>query len=637
MIKMNLRNRFLIPLLSLSIIGLGLLTGISYIKARGALNRAILGQMNQIVESSVKQMTAWVSARKLNVASWSEREVYRTSLKDSFLAKSARKSAGQQLTVMIDDYKYYEIINLADPRGDIVASSNPDIIGKVNVAERAYFKDSMTGNLSISPIIKSKGSGNPVFVISAPINDKGTVTGVLLAVVDLERFNMEFINDLKIGQAGYVFMYNRDGIVIAHPDKKKILSMDIKTFDWGRSMRQHEAGKLFYTYEGRKKIALFQLHKEMGWTVAASAYTDDILAELTSLSYVNLSVAGIIVLIMIAVIVLLVRSLVNPLNDIIGGLDDGAKQVTSASSQIASASQSLARGASDQASALEESSASLEEMSSMTKQNADNANQAKNMMAEAAHIVEKVDKLMAEMTGAIDKITRSSEETGKIIKTIDEIAFQTNLLALNAAVEAARAGESGRGFAVVAEEVRTLAQRAAEAAKNTAGLIEGTISAVQNGNRITQSTREAFDENMDISNKVGRLVEEIATSSTEQSSGIDQINLAVSEMDKLTQLNAANSEESASASQQLSAQARYMQKMVHRLMILAHGSTDHADTVDRPEHSTKLSPANVGAQKRKAPPSPVTKHDALPSGRAKNKSRTPEEVIPLDDDDLENF
>jgi methyl-accepting chemotaxis protein len=241
------------------------------------------------------------------------------------------------------------------------------------------------------------------------------------------------------------------------------------------------------------------------------------------------------------------RGISLPLKQVISNMDEGADQVSSASGQIASASQTLAEGSSEQAASLEETSSSLEEMATMTRQNADSASQANGLMSEANHVVEKANTAMDGLTASMEDISKASEETSKIIKTIDEIAFQTNLLALNAAVEAARAGEAGAGFAVVADEVRNLALRAADAAKDTADLIEGTVKKIKAGSQLVNDTNDAFSEVAASTVKVGDLVAEIAAASGEQAQGIDQVNKAVSEMDQLTQQNAANAEESASA------------------------------------------------------------------------------------------
>ncbi len=215
------------------------------------------------------------------------------------------------------------------------------------------------------------------------------------------------------------------------------------------------------------------------------------------------------------------------------------------SASMASA-HALAEGASEQASSIEETSASLEEMAAMTKQNAENAGQTNILMQESIKGIDKANSSMGILTESMQEITAASEETSKIIKTIDEIAFQTNLLALNAAVEAARAGEAGAGFAVVADEVRNLAMRAAEAAKNTASLIEGTVTKVKTGSSLVSETNEMFSSVAQGVVKGGELVAEINVASTEQSQGIGQINTAVAEIDKVTQQNAAQAEEMAS-------------------------------------------------------------------------------------------
>ncbi len=241
---------------------------------------------------------------------------------------------------------------------------------------------------------------------------------------------------------------------------------------------------------------------------------------------------------------------------------DATRQVAGASGQMSSGSQSLAQGANEQASSLEEVSASLEEMSSMTRQNADNALSARNLAAEADAQARGGAEAMARMDEAIQKIKESSDQTAKIVKTIDEIAMQTNLLALNAAVEAARAGEAGRGFAVVAEEVRNLAQRSAQAAKNTADMIAESVRKAEDGVRISGEVSASFGKIAASSQKVNDLVGELAASGKEQAQGIKEVATAVSQMDKVTQQNAANAEESASASEELSSQAQELAAMV---------------------------------------------------------------------------
>jgi methyl-accepting chemotaxis protein len=265
------------------------------------------------------------------------------------------------------------------------------------------------------------------------------------------------------------------------------------------------------------------------------------------------------------------QSTTKVLTRITGQLADGSAQVAAAATQVSSSSQTLASGASQQAASLEETSASLEEISSMTKRNAESADQAKQLANQTRSAAETGAGDVQAMNVAMDAIKSSSDNIAKIIKTIDEIAFQTNILALNAAVEAARAGEAGAGFAVVAEEVRALAQRSAQAAKETAEKIEDSIGKSEHGVGISAKVAQSLEEIVEKARKVDGLVAEIAQASQEQSQGIGQVLNAVTEMDRITQANAASAEESASAAEELNAQAKAVDEAVNELQRLVGG------------------------------------------------------------------
>ncbi len=339
------------------------------------------------------------------------------------------------------------------------------------------------------------------------------------------------------------------------------------------------------------------------------------------------------------------NSLARPIRRVIDGLAKGTGQVTQAIAQVNSTNQSLAQGTSEQAANLEEITSSLEEMASMTRHNADNTHETKNMMIEVSQIVHEVDSHMGRMAESIGEITKSSEETGKIIKTIDEIAFQTNLLALNAAVEAARAGEAGAGFAVVADEVRNLAMRAADAAKNTSNLIENTIKSVKSGNEFTRATQQAFQRNMEISGKIGKLIDEIAAASQEQAQGIGQVNKAMDEIDKVVQRNAAHAEESASVAEEMNAQAEHMKRFVGELVDLVGGKGNEGQTAapaapGKTQRAARSRHGLLSFASNKSPDRPgqeaMNKGDGLSKGYGNETPITvespprPEDLIPND-------
>jgi methyl-accepting chemotaxis protein len=293
-------------------------------------------------------------------------------------------------------------------------------------------------------------------------------------------------------------------------------------------------------------------------------------------------------------------------------------QVAAASGQVAGASQSLSRGATEQAASLEETSASMEEMASMTRQNAENSSQAAAMMADTDRLVRDANGALAEMVTSMAAIKDSSKRVAKIIKAIDEIAFQTNILALNAAVEAARAGEAGMGFAVVADEVRSLAQRSAQAAKDTAALIEESIAKSGEGHQKVQLVSGAIASITISTDRVKSLIDQVSTATSQQSQGIDQVSQAIAQMEKVTQGTAATAEESAAASEELNAQAETSMQVVERLAALVGG---------RGGSSAAGRPPRV-----QAAPGPASPRTMVTLKRpAQTAARSAEEEIPLGD------
>ena len=332
----------------------------------------------------------------------------------------------------------------------------------------------------------------------------------------------------------------------------------------------------------RDKIAALAYYEPWDWVIGASAYQEDFMeaenkatAILLKLFWSTLIAGGVVLVLTVVLSVFFGKGIADPVNKLIDSLNDSVEQVSTASHEVSAVSQTLADGSSQQASSIEEISAGLEEMSSMSKSNADTSSAVEKLMHETNQLVNKAGKSAETMNTSMMEIKSASDQTSKIVKTIDEIAFQTNLLALNAAVEAARAGEAGKGFAVVAEEVRNLAMRSAEAAKNTSSLIEDTLSRVATGVSVVGNLKGVLQDATQATAKVTTLVTEIASASAETAKGVVQIASAVSVVENVVQSSAASSEESAAASEELNGQAASMHASLMMLNDLINGSKHH--------------------------------------------------------------
>ncbi|MEW6258874.1 MAG: Cache 3/Cache 2 fusion domain-containing protein [Thermodesulfobacteriota bacterium] len=536
-----------------------------------------------------------------------------------------------------------------------------------------------TPNPVVSTVLSGKTYIGRAFVVNAwyittyePIFDtdgKGII-GMLYVGIPMESIKevRESIYNIPVGKTGYVYVIGGSGnqrghYIISYKGKRdgeniwdakdsegRLFIQEI--VEKGMTTKNGQCKFVYYPWKNqgettaRMKVAAITYYEPWDWVIGAGTYLDELQESVNSLNQQNRKYLFLQLTVMIVILAATLTTgwwitsrISRSLKRITVGLGDAADEVSAAAEQVSSASQTLAQGSSEQAASLEETSASLEEMSAMTHQNANNAQEANALMEKTRSVVQEANKAMRSLIESMQEISHASEETSKIIKTIDEIAFQTNLLALNAAVEAARAGEAGAGFAVVADEVRNLAMRAAQAAKSTAELIEGTVKKVKIGSEIVAKTNVAFSEVAGSTTKVSELIGEIAEASREQAQGIGQVNSSVSEIDKVTQHTAATAEESASASEELSAQAEHMKAMIQELALLIIGQST-VGVKDRGKKSPMTATAKTRRHSQRTPMLQARREEAASKALSRSQSQQevrPEEVIPFDEDELKKF
>lgn len=472
------------------------------------------------------------------------------------------------------------------------------------------------GNGKEDPVINSVLQGKPIFGRAFVIDEwmiygckplwnkeRSKIIGMLsitISMKDIVRDARQVVISSRLGKSGYVYVVEgkgekkgsyviskdgkRDGENIwdakdadGHAFIQSVVEKGIKSKD-GEKIVERYPWKNLDEKVPREKFVAVTYYEPWDWVIGASGYYDDYqeTADATSSALTRLVRWVGITSLIVAIIAFIISyylsgGITHPIVRITEKLSAGADHTNAVANQLVTASQSLAEGASNQASALEETSSSLETMASVVKQNTANIDKVNSLAQAACAAADTGSQDMEKMTNAMKDIRSSSDEIGKIIKTIDEIAFQTNILALNAAVEAARAGEAGMGFAVVAEEVRNLAQRSAQAARETANKIETAVSKSVQGVQISEKVDVSLREIVTKAREVSKLASEVATASKEQSEGIQQVNTAVSQVDKVTQTNAAGAEETASASNELNSQTRELNQAIVELLKLVKG------------------------------------------------------------------
>ncbi len=566
----GLRGR-LVAWISLSLVLTfsALIVGVTWLISR-AMESQANEEMTRVVEKTSDELDNWLSSRQRDAVNLSALEVFAAA------CKNERRAEAEQMLIAIQKRSpFYENVFLADADGKLFADS----IGHKSVgidlstqpAFRVNLEHGRQNELWIGEVGKSPATGRPVLLITAPILDAGKMIGLLGTPIELSEFSDSSIKNYTFAKSGYLFMFDSSGTMLAHPDAKLILNDNVGKSP-GRAMLDSDKGVVRYTRAGISKIAHFQRAHIKPWKVAAVVSEPELLGEVHRIEIFLLLFGLVALAASFGSIWAVAGRAAARISAIAAQLADSTAQFNSATNQIAASSQSLAQGASQQAASAEETSASAHEISTVTHQNQSRANNLRDIMQKAAASFQVMNICVQDLVGWMSDFKESGQKVSKIIKVIDAIAFQTNILALNAAVEAARAGEAGMGFAVVADEVRTLAHRSADAAKDTASLIQDSLDRTATGQDTVTKCANAMTENFQLAEQVNKLAEELAASGVEQVRGIDLISKSISSMETVTQSTAASAEESASASEEIAAQAQTLTSIASELKNIVGGA-----------------------------------------------------------------